>query len=233
MTPLKNTTRRLTGRDHKILDHVMRYRLTTIEVLGRAVLPGLSPNAVLKVVNRLCRTGYLEKYTLLHPVKYFVLGDASVNSFGVDASRSNALGPQSLPMEYAVLLYAVLGSRQRRRLTPAEVQAKCPWLGTPLANAPHCIDEQGVLELVRVDLGGPADHVARKCFADLGERSRLRDFLTMVARHEFRLVVITATKQKAAAVRQALDRHGLPNDLLLHFSVLPQLLSLTAIRTHA
>ena len=226
--------RQLSLRDRKIVEHVLRYRLTTVEVLGHVVLPGLSPNALSKISSRLCDAGYLRKYTLLHPTHYFVLSETGANSLGVGNHRATPLGPQSLPLEYAVLVYATLGKAPRRRLTAAEVLRKCPWLKPALAEAPHCEDEQhGALELIRVDLGGPADHVARKCAADVTQRRRWRQFAALVTQGHFRLVIITATKEKAAAVRQALDRHDWPPGLLVHFSVVPQLLSLTASRNHA
>ena len=226
--------RRFTPRGRKIIEHVARYRLTTVDVLCRAVLSGLSRGATSKVANRLCDGGYLRQYTLLHPTKYYVLGEASANWLGIDTGRAAPLGPQSLPIEYAVLVYATLGRQPRMRLTPAEVLAKCPWLEPAMAKAPHCWDEQhAVLELVRVDLGGPADHVARKCLADLNERHRLREFSRLVAQNHVRLVVITATRQKAAAVRQALERHDLFPGLPLHLPVVPQLLSLTGSISHA
>lgn len=229
-----NTRRRLTDRGRKIVEHVARYRLTTVGVLRRVVTPGLSANAVSKLANRLCDAGYLRKYTLLHPTRYFVLGEAGANLLGIGGHRSSPLGPQSLPMEYAILVYATLGKALRQRLTGDEIQRLCPWLPSALAEAPHCADaSRGVLELVRVDLGGPADHVARKCVADVNERRRLREFTNFVAQGRFRLVIITATKEKAAAVQRALDRHGWPAGLLVHFSVVPQLLSLTASRNHA
>jgi hypothetical protein len=103
-----------------------------------------------------------------------------------------------------------------------------------LAAAPHCLDEQHqLLELVRVDLGGPADHVARKCARDLTRRRHLPEFNSFVAQGRFRLAVVTATQEKAAAVRQALDHHDWPAGLLIHLSVVPKLLSLLASRTHA
>lgn len=226
--------RGLKPRGREIVDHVARYRLTTVEVLCRIVLPDLSPNAVSKITNRLCDAGYLRKYTLLHPTRYYVIGEVGANLLGVGGHRVGPLGPQSLPMEYAVLVYATLGNSPRRRLNSAEVLRVCPWLTPTLADVPHCADEQhGVLELIRVDLGGPADHVARKCALDVLKRRRLREFSVVLAKNRFRLVVITATKEKATAVRHALDRHDWPDGLLVHLSVVPQLLALTASRNHA
>ena len=69
-----------------------------------------------------------------------------------------------------------------------------------MAAAPHCIDLADVLELVRVDLGGPADHVARKCATDHISHCRIRKFLMLHADRCFQLVVLTSTTGKAPAV---------------------------------
>jgi hypothetical protein len=59
--------------------------------------------------------------------------------------------------------------------------------------APHCIDQADVLELIRVDLGGPVDYVARKYATDLISRCRIREFPKLLAERCFRLVVFTFT----------------------------------------
>ena len=220
-------------RDRAILDHVTRYRLTTLDAIRRVVLPGLSRNAVGKIANRLCDAGLLRKHRLLYPMNYFVLGELAVRSLGIGIHRAKPLGSQSLPQEFALLAFATLGTHQHLRLNAAEVKRRCPWLPFSFAAAPHCLDEANVLELVRVDLGGPAGHVARKCAADLTERCRIREFSPLVAARQFRLVVITATSGKATAIQRALDHHDWPAGLLFHFSVVPQLLSIGASANHA
>ena len=220
-------------RDQLILEHVARYRMTTLEAIQRAVLTGLSRNAVNKIANRLCDAGSLRKHTLLYPMNYFVLGASSVRNLGLGTHRASPLGSQSLPQEFALLAFATLGPHQHLRLNAAEVKRRCQWLPLSLAVASHCIDQTNVLELVRVDLGGPADHVARKCASDLSERCRISEVLQDVAAGQFRLVVITSTTGKAAAIKQALSHHQWPAGLLIHFSVVPQLLSLGASANHA
>lgn len=223
---------RLSGRDHRVIDHVARYRVTTIPALLRAVLPGMSPNAVSKIANRLTIAGYLQKFTLLHPTRYFVLGDRAAAILG--RSVRQLPGSQSLPTDYAVLAYATLGGQSRVRLFREELRARYSWLPDRLAAAPHCqCPNHKSIELVRVDLGGSADHVARKCAADLRKRLLLPAFRQMVAEGHFRLVVITATREKSAAIRQALNRHEWPKGLAIHLSVVAQLLSLTARAHHA
>jgi hypothetical protein len=218
-------------RDELIVEHVARYRMSTCKVLRRGVLAGLSQNAASKILNRLCREGRLRHFPLLHPTPYYVLGEAGAKSLGLSLQRALPLGPQSLPLEYAVLIYATCGRPPRTRLTRREVRQLCAWLPAPCAAAPHCRDVHGVLELIRVDLGGPAAHVARKCAADVNQRRQFREFTELAAVGRFRLVVITATKEKAAALRQSLDQHDWPSGFRIHFSVVPDLLSLT-LRKH-
>lgn len=225
---------RLSRRDCAVLSHVARNRLTTVEVLSHTVLQGLSSNGAAKILNRLCGAGYLQKYELVHPGKYYVLSDQGARLLGMSSHRTNSLGPQSLPTEYGVLAYANLGRQQRRRLTAGEVLQRCPGLTRSLAEATHCEDlTHGVLELVRVDLGGPADHVGRKCQRDMLRRYRFRSLAELLAQGRFRLVVITATSTKAAAIRRSFDGRDWPGSLLVHFSVIPQLLTLTARQSNA
>ena len=207
--------------------------MTTLEAIQRVVLRGLSRNAVKKLANRLCDAGLLQKYTLLYPVKYFVLGELAVRNFGIGIHRAESLGTQSLQLEFGLLAFATLGTHQHLRLNAAEVKRRFPWLPLAFTAAPHCIDEANVLELVRVDLGGPAHHVVRKCAADLTERCRVQEFLTLVNAGQFRLVIITATTEKVTAIKRALTNHLWPPGLLVHFSVVPQLLSLGASADHA
>lgn len=221
------------GRDQQILDHVTRFRLTTLESLQKAVLPELSRNALNKITNRLCARGLLRKYTLVHPTKYFMLGASAARALGVGSQRTAALGPQSLPQEFALLAFATLGTKRHLRLDSSEIQARWPWMSAALVSVPHCIDQAEVLELIRVDLGGPADHVARKCAADLAKRCRVSEFLPFVAAGQFRLVVITATSGKANAVQRSLNNHSWPRGLQIHFSIVPQLLSIGVSVNHA
>jgi len=95
-------------------------------VLRRTHLFGLSGSAAGKIVNRLCRAEYLQGYTLFHPVRYYVLGTQGAKSLGLAVHRSLPLGPQSLPIEYAALVFATLGKQLRKRLNRREVLALCP-----------------------------------------------------------------------------------------------------------
>ena len=222
---------RKSKRDRMILDHVVRHRMTTNEVVHRLYFPHHKDNAVTKVTARLCRERLLCKFVLCYPRAYFTLGDQAVQNLGVSPGRTCPLGPQSLPTEYAVLAYALLGSSRHVRLTVAELQTFCPWLPAEFLDFPHCLDESGaspVVELIRVDLGGKPDHLARKCDADVQVRRRNGEFENLVRQGRFRLVVITGTAQKAAAIEAALNQHVWPDGLQFHLAVVPDLVLLIA-----
>ena len=225
--------RGLNPRNRKIVEHVARFRIATLESIQKVVLPTLSRNAINKLTNRLCKRGFLAKHTLLHPIKYFVLGEVASRILGLGLNRSMPLGSQALPQEFALLSFATLGTNRHLRLSPLEVQARWNWLPSNLTFAPHCLDQHGVMELVRVDLGGKADHVARKCAEDLSKRYHLREFLDLIAARQFRFVVITSTSDKVNAIQRSLNRHSLPNGLLTHFCVVPQLISIGVNSNHA
>lgn len=228
MSEEKHSARRLSGRDREILEHVVRYRLTTKETLHRLFFNDNEPNAAIKVANRLCDEGWLRKLPLLYPRQYLVAGARTVQSFGVPTARSLPLGPQALPTEYAVLHYAT-SDEKVERLKRHEVSARFDWYRAEWAAAAHCVrvtETATVLELVRVDLGGPADHVARKCVADFETRNHSPEFQHAVNKTLFRLVLITATADKAAATQLSLHGHLWPDGLSFHLAVIPELLPL-------
>ena len=215
--------------NRQILEHVLRYRITTNSVLHQLFFAEQQLNAVTKVTARMCRSKLLSKYPLYHPRSYFTLGPVAVQQLGASPHRTLPLGPQALPTDYAVLAYSTLGPTKRQRLTPDELRQQCPWLLEPMLDFPHCLDTTGdspVLELLRVDLGGPPDHVARKCDADIQVRRPLRPLEQLIRQKQFRLVIVTGASHKAAAIRAALDQHIWPDALQIRLAVVSDLLSL-------
>jgi hypothetical protein len=170
------------------------------------------------------------KFPLSHPRAYFTLGEGEARNRGLPPNRCQPLGPQSLPIQYAILAYATLGATQHQRLTPNELRPLCPWMAPRLARLPHCLDDgrPPVLEALQVDLGGTPDHVARKCGVAIAARRGLPGFDRLLERGGFRLVVLTATAEKAAAIRASISQHVWPDGLKIHLAVIPDLLQLTA-----
>lgn len=223
-----STNRRLSRRDHQIIEHVVLHRMGVMETTHKLFFQEQQLSAVCKVVQRLSDEDWLRRFPLIYPTRYFVPGKRAAQAFGLPSCRTHPLGPQSLPTEYAMLLYVAQG-RTLQRLTADQLRQQYPWYDLAWTFAPHCVrscESQKVLELLRIDLGGPADHVARKCRADIRVRRDCRDFNELLKRDGFRLVVISATTEKAAAIQLALHAHRWPARLRFHLVVIPQLLPL-------
>lgn len=220
-------------RDRQILDHIGQYQMTTNEVLGRQFFARRQPNAVTKVTARLCRLDYLRSFPLYHPKTYFRLGPRGVTLLGLPQNRTLPLGPQSLPTEYGVLAFALLGHERHERLSRTDLVARYPNIPQGLLEQPYCLDRSGdTLELVRIDLGGKPDHVSRKCRADIQARATTEPFAGLLAERRLRLVVVTCTTEKAAAIRDALGGRLWPDGLLIHLAVVSDLLPLIASLSH-
>ncbi len=81
----------LTVRGRAILEHVARHRITTPQVLRRALFAHQSVNAVVKVVSRICRDGLLQRIPLLHRHCYYALTANAARALGVSHKRTGPL----------------------------------------------------------------------------------------------------------------------------------------------
>ncbi len=213
----------LRPRDLAFVDFVRRYRLATNRVVATQLLPGRSMNAVAKVTARLCSAQILTRYVLVPPENYFRLGCKTIGSLGVSSRLSEPLGPQALPTDFATLVYATSGNARRRRLTADEVAQYMPWLPDELSHSPYCVDAKGQLELVRVDLGGSPQHVARKTTKASHERLDVPQISELATANRFQVVVLTTSEEKSKAISKALVACGCTDAVRVHIAVIPRL----------
>lgn len=208
-------------RDEQILQLTDRFRLGTNMAYRQVLFEKQSLNAVTKVTARLCQQGWLRRYPLIPPDDYFTLGPTAVRSLGYANRRSEPLGSQSLPIDYAVLLYGTHG--QRTRLLKSELSSSFPWLPDELTHTPYCRSNGGVLELIRVDLGGSPQHVAKKAATDCSVRWELHEFQKLVDQQRFQMVILTTTNSKARLIRQAVEATSWNDRVRLHLAIIPRL----------
>lgn len=231
MTTSQGRRARLGPRDDEIFEHVLRYRLTTREVLHRLYFAECEPNAVTKVTSRLCRHGLLNvhRFDAAGARSYYLLGPEGARLLGASRKRIEPLGVQALPIEYGTLLFCT-AAEGRERLTRRELQEHHPeYLVPGLDASRYYLDRDGEttrLASIRVDCGGGVDHVVRKCRGDLGERQRHDPFARLIERGQFLIAVVTARAEKAEAIRAALRRHHWP--IRFRVEVVPELAPLIA-----
>lgn len=208
--PAKNP--RLGDRDYEIFQHLLRYRLTTREILHQLFFSDSEPNAATKVTSRLVLHDYLRRYDLFPPRSYFVVGPQAARFLGISSKKAASLGPQALMREYGTLAFCCLSKEPRQRLTVSELQQRYPQLlAGGLDSSHYYLDNDGQttrLAYIRVDHGGPPDHVVRKCREDFDARYRHEAFRPVIDNDRFLIAVVTATQEKATAIHEAIKRHN-------------------------
>lgn len=219
-------------RDRRIVNDIVRYRLTTNEFVHQRYLSHAQPNAVVKVTGRLVRQGWLSAYPLLDRQQYFVLGSKLVKLHGLPTSRSRPLGPQSLASLYAVAKYRFTAGNCAELATDTELRAAFPWMTESMFNSPQLIETavgELTLRLVRVDLGGTPEHVCKKCVQDVTRRQTQPSFVQLVTAKGFVLVVLTATTAKQELIQKAISKRQWPKGMRFQVFVVPELAQLLSL----
>lgn len=227
--PEKPTKRiRLGDRDYEIFEHILRYHMTTREVLHRLFFSDSDPNAVTKVLSRLTEHEYVRRYEMYPQRSYYVLGPEATKLLGCSPKRFEPLGPLALAREFAVLAYCCLSNDKRVRLTVREVaQIQADLLQPKLDSSHYYLDDDGTarrLAYIRVDCGGSADHIVRKCREDIRRRERLAAFAPYINSQRFLISLVTAREEKAAVIHEALKRQQWP--CLFRIETVPELAQL-------
>jgi hypothetical protein len=211
------------------VEQVVRDHIATNDSIQRRFFATHHRSTVTRITSQLCATGWLAESLLVYPRKYFLPGPLAVSAYGIPQQRQNPLGPQSLPTEYALLEYTGANATDVTRVTSEELQPRFPWYRLEDLAAPHCLRATGAhrtLELIRVDLGGPADQVARKCRDGIQSRKNAVEFEKLLLSGGFSIVVITATNSKAKAIESALSHHIWPEGLIFRINAFASLISL-------
>jgi len=194
-----NTTR-LLDRDYEILEHLMTYRVTTREVLHRQFFSDSDVNAVSKVTTRLLENGHLARHEFLANSVYFTLGPRGAKIFGAPARCTRSLGPQSLYTQFGILGYCFSEKPDRSRLRVSTLLEKHPGLlKKGVEPSQYVIDSSNsppLLSFVRVDGGGPNDHVLRKIDADISCRLAIPLCASLMQNARFQIACVTFTEEK-------------------------------------
>ena len=220
---------RLSAKQRQLIGQVVRDRVATNESFQQRFFDNSHSTSVTRATAELCSLGWLTSFPLIYPTKYFRLGKRAASAFGMTTHSTLPLGPQALPTEYAVLRYTTTNHHNVRRLTTSEMMTLHPWHKAEWMHSPHCIrssSDKNTTELIRVDLGGPADYIARKCQAEINARFIADEFRNLLANREFQLVVITGSTEKAAQIDSALTAHHWPLGVLFRIAVFTDLLPL-------
>ncbi len=223
----KQTKRNIGARDAAIFADVIGFGLVTNSSVHSRQAPKLKPNAITKITSRLVRQGWLNDYPLFGALKYFVPGPVLIAFAGLSASRVQPLGPQSLAMNLAALEFC----RCKPELSVAsksDLASEFSWLPPKLRSGKYILERDAknvVLRLVRTDLGGDSEHVAKRCNRDISRRMQVPQFAALVRSGQVVMVVITASEVKGHAIRVSISKRTWPKGLTFQIFVFRELVN--------
>lgn len=210
----------LAERDYEILSHVMRYRITTPEVLHENFEFSYSErNAVTKVTSRLCERGFLLKFKLYQSYSYFTITCEGARRVGKSISRKRVgqLKPNPLYRAYGMLAFCCVFKTRRMRLGVGELEKKYPECMAAKGDKSHFYVEQRNeiehLGYAWVEGGGTVDHIFNVVSRNILERHRLDPRMKQridEGRFEISIVTYNSEKRDDIATRFEKLRHPVP-----------------------
>jgi hypothetical protein len=220
----------LQDRDYDILEHVMRYRITTPEVLHR--MPEFADserNAVTKVTSRLCENGFLLSFPLYKNYTYFTLGKNGARITYLPTRRVGPLGPQALYREYGMLAFCHLMGTPRERLRVKELEQKFRECFVKGCDVSHYYSERNgdvdIPAYVWVEGGGTVDHIFNVVSREILEKRRRHPGMReRIDEGRFALTVVTYNSEKREAIAGSLAKLRYP--VYVRVEVIPELIHL-------
>ncbi len=206
--------------EQAIIEHIVRYSMTTAEASHRAGVRGMTDAAVAESrLRALQRRGELCCLPLTTRMQCFVLSaNARTTTGELTASKSQWLDSPRARMErYAFLAFACLGSAIRTKLLHAELRERFADLFRPqTAHHYYVTNEFAVARLgfLRIDSSthGRWDRIVAKACDDMRRHLSIPLVRTLLDSDAFELTVLTALPAKAERIAEAIGtkREALP-----------------------
>ena len=200
----------LQERDMAILEHVSRFRMSTVPILRVRFYEDKEEDAVHSTVRRLVGGGYLASAKLKPPRRvYYHLTGKAVRMMGLPSSLGNSLGEQALPTRYSVLCFCCRGT-YREPLLPLEFEEEFPeCIDKRIPKEPYYYDNEGKaprLSYLMIDLGADSGRIIRKCRRVFGERLKVQGFRSLIEGDAFSVTILTQQESKKRSIELARKR---------------------------
>lgn len=201
-------------RDRAVLEHLARFRVSTLRVVHRLLFGGRTPSAAKKVLNRLERQGLLRSFRMNRQgQKCYQLSSAGAYRLGASDKLARPLRTQAFAKRLAVACFInTHGPKPYRLLTAAEAEAAFPGTAEGFPDALYYPDDSAGphrLALLRPDYGSTdARRVVRQCQAEVNERFAHQAFRRLIQARLFQVTVLTSTAEKAERLRALLAEAG-------------------------
>jgi hypothetical protein len=215
----------LTDRDRAVLEHLRRYRLTTVKILQALFCEG-SVDAVKKLLQRLQE--YITSEPLYGRTVYYRLTAAGARLVGAPEEVARPIRPQALTKAFGILSFCCNGSTVRERLTRVEFVEDFKDLATVLVQSEYYLDyyldadgDSVRLGQIVVDYGGDYQRLISKCRSIVREGLETPVFRDIVADDLFAISIVVAEVEKAKVMEEYLQTR--PMKAWITVEVIPEL----------
>lgn len=186
----------------RLLDHVRRYRISTIPDAARMMkLPRAD---IRSTATGLMQSGQLGSESLYHTRRYLF-----ERPVAKDGRRTGPLSERAKVNSLATLLFCSGDNGHRELLTAAEFQQHFSDLYRPSGTGRYVLDQSSGeprLSFIRVDCGGRGrwDRIICKARRDLDHHRSIPAYDSLLTRGLFEVHILTAMERKAERIRQSL-----------------------------
>lgn len=202
----------LPEREQAIIDHVARYRVTTVDVLHEKFFPELqSVKSVRKIAARMIADGWLDRFQAVSRRNLYVLG-RNFEQPRAKQGTTACFSEQSLLTAVAILYFCVR-HRHRRLTVPELLKVDKRLCQTGLNNSPYYVEQrenQLGLSLLLVDRDSPVRRLTWKVKRLVGQRKRHDGFHAWMLDQRFSITILTAFAEKQQQLIQAFSAHAEP-----------------------
>ena len=228
----------------QLLEHVSRYRMTTLQAAAASAFQSTTPIPVTKQrLSELVQDGLLGEAPVYRTQLYYYLMSRGADELAeTDADQASspdsrpAYGPlseQAKIRAYAMLAFCCLSSEKRGRLTRDQFEHEMPSLYRPGMPMNYYVVRRSnlpILGYLRVDSGGHGrwDRVVRKVRQDIESHWQHPGFRALIQKEAFEIAVVTAMPVKCERIRRALDDAENRRPVPLRIAAVPQIIHLLA-----
>ncbi len=230
-----------------VLEHVLRYRLTTAQILASAgVLESSSKDAAKRMLGRLQTEALLQTSPLVlghDDPAYYHLTEKAALALGKEPTVAAPLKHDMRIESFATAIFCCCGDRPRELFTTDEFKTRFAdlWFpGQPIRYYLEQGDDKTVrLAYIKVDTGGPGrwDRLIDSCARFLKQRTapetvapafrkHIAAYAEMVRQERLQITVLTALPDKKRAMELEIERRKMSGQAVppIRAYVVPELL---------
>lgn len=190
------------------LYQILRYRALSVNLLTALSAPHAAPGMPERLT-RLARAKWLSFTRLQDNEQFFALGTRACRYFGVHYRSGFPFGNDGLLQHVAIATFCAASGFER--LLPGEFQKRfpeCHRAGLPAHS--YCLDREAPDKVawLLVDHGADAFRFHDKATRVISKRLLLPGFERLFAEKRFRIIVLTATPEKAVRVEKAISERA-------------------------